>query len=73
MALSLIRNIIPEFYPSESITLGFLLTVGTFWLLSSLPQMSGILLFDLDHALILQVRIMTMGSSALLDSVFNIA
>jgi hypothetical protein len=37
---------------------------GTSWLLSSLPQNNGKLLLSLDYALILKMRVMTMGSSA---------
>ena len=33
---------------------------------------SGILLFGLDHALILKVRIMTMGSFGPLDSLYRV-
>ncbi len=45
---------------------------GTSWLLSSLPRRSAILLFVLDHALILKVRIMTMGFFGPLYSVYRI-
>jgi hypothetical protein len=46
-----------------------------FWrsgFLSSLAWKSRILIFDPDHALILKVRIITMGSSASLDSIYMV-
>ncbi len=48
----------------------FLSMSETSWLLSSIPQKSSTLLFGLDHALILKVRVMIMESSAPLDSVY---
>jgi hypothetical protein len=45
---------------------------GTSWSPSSLPEKSGKFLFVLDPALILKGMILTMGSSAQLNSVSSI-
>jgi hypothetical protein len=48
------------------------LDVWESWLMSSLPLKIGILLYGLNYALILKAKIMNMGSSGPLDSVYKI-
>jgi hypothetical protein len=57
------KKLFPNF-KLDCFLLSFLSMTGASWLLRGHPWTSGILLFGLDHALMLKTRIMTMQSPA---------